>query len=55
MDNCKLRINQRHAPERLQLLETHRDAMRDQIEEIQANLHMIENKIARYRKEVEGK
>ena len=39
-------------PERLQLLETHRQAIRHQIAELQANLNMIENKIERYRKEL---
>jgi DNA-binding transcriptional MerR regulator len=39
-------------PERVRLLETHRDAIRYQIDELQANLAMIENKIERYRAEI---
>ncbi len=36
-------------PERLELLETHRAAIHQQIDDLQANLGMIENKIERYR------
>jgi len=40
-------------PERVQLLEKHRAAIRQQIVDLQANLDMIENKIARYRRAIE--
>ena len=36
-------------PERLELLENHRDAIRRYIDDLQANLQMIEIKIERYR------
>ena len=36
-------------PERLALLEKHRAAIRRQMDSLQANLEMIENKIGRYR------
>ena len=36
--------------ERIQLLETHRGVIRHQIDELEANLTMIENKIVRYQK-----
>jgi DNA-binding transcriptional MerR regulator len=39
-------------PERVQLLETHRDAIQQQIDDLQANLRMIEKKIERYRAEI---
>lgn len=39
--------------ERVQLLETHRQAIRQQIEALQVNLTMIENKIERYRDQLE--
>ena len=35
-------------PERAQLLRTHQDAIISQIDDLQANLSMIENKIERY-------